>query len=174
MIRATQEQQRAHYAKHNNDISDPGYREHLLRLLTPLLPLLPDGALGLDYGCGPTTSMEVLMKERQIQCHSFDPFFFPQTTLLRERAYDFITCSEVVEHFHEPHKELPRILALLKPGATLAIMTQFPPRAFEEWWYHRDPTHVVFYSLSTFEWIARRWSLDTVVTATNMVIFTSP
>jgi hypothetical protein len=43
---------------------------------------------------------------------------------------------------------------MLKPKGVLGVVTRRVPDDFEGWWYHRDPTHVVFYSERTFEWIA--------------------
>jgi cyclopropane fatty-acyl-phospholipid synthase-like methyltransferase len=69
-----------------------------------------------------------------------------------ERTYDFITCTEVVEHFHHPALEFRRLDALLKPGGWLAIQTTFQTddARFARWNYRRDPTHVVFYRPYTF------------------------
>jgi hypothetical protein len=49
---------------------------------------------------------------------------------------------------------------MLKPRGLLAVNTQRVPDTFENWWYHRDPTHVVFYSLNTFLWIAAHLKLS--------------
>ena len=159
-VRSTPEQERAHYAKHNNDIQSDGYREHLCRLLDRVLGYAPAGSLGLDYGCGPAISIEVLARERGGACHSYDPHFFPATAHLRDDTYDFITCSEVAEHFADPAQEFERLSAMLKAGGILGVMTQLVPDAFAEWWYHRDPTHLVFYSPRVFDWIAERYGLQ--------------
>ena len=169
-MRSTAEQQRRHYEKHNNDLSDAGYREHLMRVIRPLRSLLGENANGLDYGCGPILSIGTLMKAEGIECHSFDPLFFPDDTLLTEDTYDFITCSEVAEHFNDPHKEFQNLYEMLRPGGFLAVMTQLPPLSFKGWWYHRDPTHVVFYSEETFDWIAKHWNMRPVFLAENVFI----
>lgn len=159
-IRTTPEQARRHYEKHNNDLGDQGYRAHLLRLLTPVASHLSAGAVGLDYGCGPTLSLEPLARELGFECHSFDPEFFPDTQLLRDAHYDFVLCSEVVEHFDEPRVEFERLRRLIKPaGGILGLMTQHPPESFPDWWYQRDPTHVVFYSPRTIHKIAQLFRL---------------
>lgn len=154
MVRANRAQERAHYEKHNNDLEDEGYRAHLLRLVEPLVSLLPRDAVGLDYGCGPVLSIEPLMRERGIRCVSYDPIFFPRRDLLTTDTYDYISCCEVSEHFQEPGAEFSRLGAMLKPKGVLGVVTRRVPDDFEGWWYHRDPTHVVFYSERTFEWIA--------------------
>ena len=168
--RTTTEQARAHYAKHNNDLSDTGYRSHLLKLIAPLIPLVPPNAVGLDYGCGPSISIEALLRERGIDCSSFDPFFFPSIEKLNENSYDFITCSEVAEHFTHPREEFAKLRSLLKPRGLLAVMTHIVPPHFEQWWYHRDPTHVVFYSPHTFEWLARHLTMNLIVASGDAFI----
>lgn len=159
-VRPTIEQERAHYAKHNNDVHESGYRGHLSRLLDAVLSSVSSGAEGLDYGCGPALSIEVIARERGYLCHSYDPLFFHSTSLLSDRSYDFITCSEVAEHFATPHEEFHRLRAMLKVGGVLGVMTQVVPDAFADWWYHRDPTHRVFYAPTTFAWIAERYGFD--------------
>jgi hypothetical protein len=153
-VRATPSQERAHYLKHNNDLADAGYREHLLKVVGPLVLRLPPSAVGLDYGCGPVLSVEPLMRERGFRCHSYDPIFSPRPELLTENTYNYIACCEVAEHFQHPREEFFRLHALLRPGGVLALMTRLPPDTFDTWWYQRDPTHVVFYSERTFAWIA--------------------
>ena len=169
-VRSTSDQQRRHYQKHNNDLSDMGYREHLMRVIRPLRSLLGENANGLDYGCGPILSIGALMKTEGIDCHSFDPFFFPDQSLLTSDTYDFITCAEVVEHFNDPHNQFQHLYEMLRPDGLLAVMTQLPPPSFKGWWYHRDPTHVAFYSEETFDWIARYWHMSRMVSADNVFI----
>lgn len=44
---------------------------------------------------------------------------------------------------------------MLPSDGLLAVMTRLHPgpRDFPEWWYHKDPTHVRFYSRKTFLFI---------------------
>lgn len=85
----------------------------------------------------------------------YDSFFWPDPTPLKT-TYDFIVASEVLEHFYQPMVDLELIWTCLKPGAWLGVMTQIftPETDFSSWYYRRDPTHVVFYSRQTFQWIA--------------------
>jgi len=82
----------------------------------------------------------------------------------RRSFYDVITCTETVEHFLEPDKELERLDALCKPGGLLGIMTQLIVREemFQGWWYLRDPTHVSLFRPSTIQWLARRFNWEIV------------
>ena len=54
----------------------------------------------------------------------YDPFFYPSKDVLTNQ-YDFITCTETVEHFHDPYKEFNILDDLLKPGGWLGVMTSF-------------------------------------------------
>jgi SAM-dependent methyltransferase len=154
--------ERAHYATHENDPHDPRYRAFLERLAGPLAERLPAGAEGLDYGCGPGPTLHLLMAERGFTTRPYDPFFLPDGGAL-ERSYDFITCSEVVEHFAAPAREFERLHGLLRPGGWLGVMTEelHDGLDFRQWRYARDPTHVAFYRRRTMEWIAARhgWRL---------------
>lgn len=173
-IRPTPEQERRHYEKHNNDLNDPGYRAHLMALLSPVAKVVREGARGLDYGSGPAPSVEPLARELKLDCCSFDPFFAPNYELLEDRAYDFILCCEVAEHFREPRREFSKLTGLLKPGGVLGIKTQTPPEDFCAWWYHRDPTHVSFFSAHTFQAIAGLFGLVAAPEYSGVVILRYP
>lgn len=93
----------------------------------------------------------------------YDPFFFPDTEALDAR-YDFVVCTEVVEHLRRPAEVFRRLDGLLAPGARIGILTGIleDDAAFPGWWYHRDFTHIVFYRPETLSWISKRhgWSLE--------------
>ena len=147
-----------HYLLHENNIDDLGYRTFLEKLAKPLLKKLNHASSGLDYGCGPGPALAAMMGESGHDMTLFDPYFQNEEQVL-SHTYDFITCSETVEHFYRPWDEFCRLDSLLKNGAWLAIMTCFQTDddAFERWYYRRDPTHVVFYREATFLWLAKRF-----------------
>lgn len=155
--------ERAHYGTHENDPADPDYRAFLGRVADPLVARLDPGAEGLDFGAGPGPTLSVMLEERGFAMSVYDPFFAPDTTPLTRR-YDFITCTETVEHFFHPGAEFRRLDRLIRPGGWLAIMTEVyqDGRSFEGWRYARDPTHACFYRIRTLEWLADRfrWSLE--------------
>ena len=158
-------QERARYDTHNNDPRDRGYRDFLDRLAAPLAARLPPGAQGLDYGAGPGPTLSLMMTERGFPTRIWDPFFAPDPEALGQR-YDFVTCTETMEHFHRPGEEFLRLDGLLRPGGFLGVMTGIlhPDVDFATWWYVRDPTHVAFYTPRSLEWIAsrHRWELEVV------------
>jgi 2-polyprenyl-3-methyl-5-hydroxy-6-metoxy-1,4-benzoquinol methylase len=155
--------ERARYETHRNSPADAGYRAFLDRLLAPLAAALPRGAEGLDFGCGPGPAASAMMRERGFRMTDYDPFFAPDASALA-RSYDFVVCTEVLEHLRAPGRTLARVDALLRPGGLLGAMTGVleDDAAFAGWWYRKDFTHVAFFRNETLEWIARRfgWRLE--------------
>lgn len=143
------------------------------RLANPLLQILGAASSeGLDFGCGPHPVLAALFERNGHKVKSYDPIFFPQASFLESR-YDFITCSEAAEHFHEPLKEFQLLDRLIKPQGHLAVMTQMKKSwdGFFDWYYPRDPTHVVFYSPRTMRWLAHYFDWELRFFPENTVIF---
>ncbi len=168
-------QEKAYYDLHQNNPDDLGYRNFLNRLCSPLVEKLKAttqrGAestsnipqqtlLGLDFGSGAGSPLPPMLEEQGFATCCYDIHYYPDKALL-ESYYDFITCTESIEHFHEPQKELELILSLLKPFGLLGIMTKLCRglEAFKTWHYTRDPTHVSFFSSQTFLYIANKYNL---------------
>ena len=173
--RPSPEDEAAEYALHQNDPADPSYRAFLDQLAAPMAARLPAGARGLDFGCGPGPTLSIMLSERGFPCADYDPLFRPEPALL-DQTWDFIACSEVVEHLHEPGAEFDRLDRALAPGGLLGIMTSLltPEIDFAAWSYRRQPSHVVFYRPGTMAWIAawRGWSME--ILGGNIVFFTKP
>lgn len=89
----------------------------------------------------------------------YDPFYFNDNTVF-SKTYDFITATEVVEHLREPDREFDRLLAVLKSGGWLGLMTKLviDKSSFMNWHYIRDLTHICFYSQATFEFISLKYN----------------
>ncbi|ATE62750.1 methyltransferase type 12 [Thauera sinica] len=171
----SKEAERAEYVLHRNDPLDEGYRRFLDRLARPLLARLGRAGEGLDYGCGPGPLLAGMLGEAGHSVALYDPFFAPDEAVLR-RSYDFVTCTEVVEHFHRPAAEFARLDALLRPGGWLGIMTCFQTddARFARWHYRRDPTHVAFYREATFRVLARRRGWQCEFPAKDVVLMHKP
>lgn len=163
-LRLPPNEERARYELHTNSFDECGYKDFLNRLVAPLTKMLTPGMVGLDYGCGPGPTISYLMNESGFKVENFDPFFFPRE-FSDDDKFDFITCTEVIEHFFEPRIEFERIASLLKPGGFLGIMTGVFDESidFNSWWYRKDPTHVSIYQSKTFSWIASNfgWQMST-------------
>ncbi len=152
------EVERAYYQTHENRPDDPGYRAHLQRLIEPLVKARPPPAHGLDWGCGPQPVLAGLLQDRGYTMAFWDPAFAPTQPDPPDDGWDILTCTEVLEHLHTPLNTLGTMVAGLRPGGVLAVMTEWPPAAagFRHWHYRRDPTHVAFYGPATLQWIATR------------------
>lgn len=167
--------ERERYRLHQNHPADLNYRNFLAKLTTPLLARLPPRQTGLDYGCGPGPALAEMLQEAGHSVHLYDPFFHPDATAF-ERTYDFITCSEVAEHFHRPHDEFLRLHQLLRPNGWLALMTTFQTddARFFNWHYRRDPTHVTFYRAATFHCLAAQFGWTCHIPCSNVVLMQKP
>ena len=163
------------YQQHQNDPHDARYREFLNRLAAPLLAVLPPKQVGLDFGCGPGPALADMLAGAGHVMHLYDPFFFPDSAVL-DQQFDFVTCTEVAEHFHQPHAEFTRLVALVKPGGLLALMTNFQTddSRFADWHYRRDPTHVTFYKQETFDFIAADFGWTCEIPCKNVVFLRKP
>ncbi len=158
------------YSRHNNSIESPGYVEMFERFLDFTVPEDFEGKF-LDFGSGPEPVLQTVLNRKGFSCDIYDPYYADHTP---QRKYDFITSTEVFEHFYDPNKEMEMITRLLNPGGYLAIMTLFINEEidFQNWWYRRDPTHVTFYHLETFNYLAKKYDLEVIKTnKKNYILF---
>ena len=157
--RLSSEAEKARYLTHNNDIDDVRYQNFVAPLVNEIKKNLPKGSSGLDFGAGTGPVGAKMLEKEGYNVSLFDPFFYNDRALL-ENKYDFIFSCEVVEHFYNPNIEFQRITNMLRPGGVFTIMTQMYDENtdFKTWHYSRDPTHVVFYSKKTFEWIKNNFN----------------
>ena len=164
--------EKKHYLKHNNEINDIRYRTFLYNLIEPLKDKISVNDIGLDYGCGYAPALADILIKEGFNIELYDPFFFKNENIFF-RKFNFVTCSEVVEHFFKPYEEFNKIDGLLAKNSWLAVMTSFMTEdyLFENWHYRRDPTHVVFYKKITFKIIAnqRNWKIN--FPSKNVVLF---
>lgn len=164
----------ATYRRHQNDPEDPRYRAFLARLVEPLRRRLQPGMVGLDFGCGPGPALAPMLARHGLEVDDYDPFFRPCPP--RRTGYDFIACSEVVEHLHAPGRVFRTLDRLLRPSGWLGVMTGMleDDAGFAGWWYRRDPTHVSFFRRDTMRWIARRFGWHVVFPAATVTLFQKP
>lgn len=171
----SREAEHAQYVLHENDPDDPAYRRFLSKLATPLLDRLAPAACGLDYGCGPGPALAAMLREAGHEVALYDPFFAPEDAAL-DRTYDFIVCTETIEHFHAPAAEFERFGRLLRPGGMLGLMTCFQTddSRFAGWHYRKDPTHVVFYREHTLRHLAEQFGWSCEIPAKDVAIMQKP
>ena len=168
----TAQQEKAIYDQHQNSPDDLGYRRFLNKLLVPLTQKLKSSAIGLDFGSGPGPAISIMLTEQGFVVYNYDIYYANDSELLTVN-YDFVTCTEVLEHLHHPYKELSMLVKMLKKDAYLGIMTKrvIDKDRFKNWHYKNDLTHVCFYSIATFEYIAEYWQLTLEVINSDTVIF---
>jgi methyltransferase family protein len=113
----------------------------------------------LDYGCGPGPTASIMMAERGFPTNNYDQFFSDDEAVLSGK-YDFVICTEVLEHLRRPSDDLAKIDAALNLGGVFGVMTGVleDDSTFADWWYIRDFTHISFYRPETLAWIARRFN----------------
>ena len=168
----SREEEKAQYDLHKNNPTDTGYRNFLNRLTKPLLERLEPKSSGLDFGCGPGPTLSVMLEEAGHKMSIYDPIYHPNYQLLTE-SYDFITATEVFEHLHEPKKDLKILYSALKKNGWLGIMTKraLGKESFARWHYTHDPTHVCFWSETTFNWLGNQWQTIAEFPAADVVLF---
>lgn len=157
------ERERARYEEHDNNVDDPRYQNFVRPLFEEITKFCARASRGLDYGCGTGPVLTKLLNEAGYEMTLYDPYFQPNEKAL-DQIYDFIVSVEVVEHFYRPDLEFKKLCELLKPGGILGLMTSLQEKAsdFSKWHYKSDPTHVVFYSRKTLDYICRQYGLELI------------
>lgn len=159
--------EKSEYDKHENALDDEGYLNFLSRATTPLINYLDaqnkDELHGLDFGCGPAPALANVLQQNGLNVSLYDPYYFPNQAAL-EKQYDFVTCTEVVEHFNRPKESLSLLINLVKPNGVLVIMTKLviDDARFKNWHYKNDPTHISFFSVETFDYISTKYKLKLI------------
>jgi hypothetical protein len=146
--------EKARYEKHSQDVSDSGYQKFVTPLITTISKNHSPQQQGLDFGCGRQSIIQHLLQPSRFNLNLYDPFFKNNPELLTKN-YDFIVCSEVIEHFQDPAKEFKLLYSLLNPGGSLYCLTDLYTEKtdFKNWYYKNDPTHVFFYHPETIKFI---------------------
>ncbi|WP_351078953.1 class I SAM-dependent methyltransferase [Shewanella sp. CAL98-MNA-CIBAN-0140] len=167
--------EKAHYDCHHNDFADAGYQHFLSRTLTPLLTRLAPNASGLDFGCGEGAVLSQMAAKQGISVANYDLFYHPDTQVLSQQ-YDFVCLTEVIEHIANAKQLIELLSQLLLPGGILAIMTKrvLNLEGFINWHYKIDPTHINFYAIETFEWLALQQGWQLEVIGSDVVFFHVP
>ncbi len=160
----------AQYTLHQNSPEDKNYRKFLMPALEAVQKNLPRGGRGLDFGCGPGPTLSVMLEEVGYKMKNFDKYFYPEREVLTEQ-YDFITCTEVIEHIADLKSFLEELLALLRPQGLLVVMTKIlqVDTDFKSWHYRIDPTHISFLRPQTVKLLGERFNL-TLLDLTGQLI----
>ncbi len=164
-------EEKAQYDLHQNHPQDPAYRKFLSQLFNPLTLKIPAPATGLDYGSGPGPTLSVMLEEAGYHMQIYDIFYAPAPQVL-ERRYDFISCTEVVEHLHQPGRVIAELFGRLRPGGWMGIMTRLTNSrsAFVAGHYHVDPTHVCFFSRDSFSYLANELDAHLEIVSDQVIL----
>lgn len=167
------ETEKKRYLNHNNDINDERYKNFLSPVTYRIKEDFSNDSLGLDYGCGTGPVAAVELQKVGYSVNLYDPFFEDHPEVL-EKLYNFIICTEVMEHFHQPHKEFQLLFKLLKMGGKLYCKTSlyYNELDFNSWYYKNDPTHVFFYTESGLKWIKEDLGFSNLEIHPKLIIFT--
>lgn len=160
------------YDKHSDNVEDEGYQKFVSPIVDAVLEKYSLNDKGLDYGCGKTAIIETLLQRKQYNIVGYDPIYFPNQEALTA-TYNYITCCEVVEHFYHPKVEFYKLSQLLQPKGKLYLKTNLYKNTidFKGWWYKNDPTHVVFYTAKSMEYIKHTFGFNTVEIHNNYIEF---
>lgn len=164
-------QEKQRYEEHNNCLEDENYLSYLNKSLQFVVENSKSAIQSaVDYGCGPVEGLKEIATDMDVT--SYDPYFFSDIKLI-ESAYDAVFCIEAIEHFNNPQEELIRICKLIAPKGYLFIRTGVRKdlKHFEKWYYHRDPTHICFYSENTMLWISKYFNLWMIKVSGDYVLF---
>ncbi len=171
----TSKAEKAEYDLHQNSPEDMGYRKFLSRLMEPMNHRVAAGSRGLDFGSGPGPTLNLMFQEAGHSMEIYDPIYANDKTILNQ-PYDFVTATEVVEHFRKPASDLDQLWSLVKPGGILGLMTKLAidRDAFSRWHYKDDCTHISFYSRDTFTWVANHWKAKLSLIGNDVILFSRP
>lgn len=160
------------YQSHNNDIHDSKYLSFVSPVIHEIQRSFSTDSLGLDFGCGSGPIISHHLSTFGYRIHLYDPLFYPDTEPLQLK-YNYIICSEVMEHFKQPYLELQRLFNKLKPNGKHICMTDIyhTDTDFSSWYYLKDPTHIFFVSSFTLDWIASTFQC-TVKHDKRLIVFT--
>jgi hypothetical protein len=160
------------YDKHQNNPGDPGYREFVNPLVNTVISHYDPKSSGLDFGAGKGPVAAAMLSEKGYRIQLYDLYFHRDRSVL-EKKYNFIICSEVMEHFRQPAREFNLMRSLLLPGGSLICMTRLysPDVDFINWRYKDDETHLIFYQFRTLEWIVSNCGYSSFSTSGRIIHF---
>jgi len=167
--------EKKHYDKHHNNLESLGYVKMFNDLIDEFIePYIKEIKTALDFGCGEGEVLPILLERRYIKCDRYDLFYYPKK-IYENKKYDLIVSTEVFEHLQNPLKKFKEILYSVKKNGYIILMSSFHPNnddEFLKWWYIRDVTHIGFFNIVTFEYIASELNLDIIKHNTkNTILF---
>jgi 2-polyprenyl-3-methyl-5-hydroxy-6-metoxy-1,4-benzoquinol methylase len=168
----TADAEKEHYEKHNNDIFDERYQAFVSPIVDAVLHDFSPEAKGLDFGSGTGPVIAKMLTDKGFQVQNYDLFFANEPSLLNQK-YDYVSCCEVMEHFHHPYQEFELLKSLVLPKGKLYCKTKIytNQKPFENWYYKDDFTHVFIYQAKTLEWIKREFCFSNLIVKDKLLVF---
>jgi SAM-dependent methyltransferase len=158
----SEEDEQLRYQLHENSGCDDSYREYLSQGVEFASPFIKPRGRVLDFGSGKTQVASQLFYVKGFVSESYDPYFYP---ILPGGKFDAVFACEVVEHLKFPNEVFQQLKDLLNEEGVLILRTMLHHKDLDlvNWWYLRDATHVVFYSLKTIEWLCKCYGLELIL-----------
>lgn len=157
--------EKKHYDNHDNNLESLGYVKMFENLINEFVKIESNSInTALDFGCGEGEVLPILLERVGISCDRYDLFYFPQK-VYKDKKYDLIVSTEVIEHLANPLDTLKELLLHLNKDGYLLLMTYFHPsddEKFLKWFYIKDVTHIGLFSLKTFEHLASELGLEII------------
>ncbi len=152
------------YLRHNNDITNVSYVNYFKKYIDNHFINYLNGEI-IDYGSGPYPILkEILSRDYNITIDIFDPFYNNDLSY-KDKTYDVVLSTEVIEHVFDVDKYLSDIISITKAGSTIILMTLLHDNdldKFKNWWYQRDVTHIGFFDYQTFTYLAYKYNLEII------------
>ena len=168
----TAEAEKEHYEKHNNDVFDKRYQAFVSPIVEAILHDFSPEAKGLDFGSGTGPVIAKMLTDKGFLVRNYDLFFANEPSLLNQK-YNYVSCCEVMEHFHHPYQEFELLKNLLLPNGKLYCKTAvyYHQKPFENWYYKDDFTHVFIYQPKTLEWIKTEFHFSNLIIKEKLLVF---
>ena len=118
-------------------------------------------SMGIDLDETSISKAKELFDQCEFEsCSTFD-------LIKKERKFDFIYCSEVIEHVPFPREFVQSLADLMQPGALLYLTTPDSghrkiPKDFLSWKEIKPPEHIVFFKKSTMRYILQEHGFEIV------------
>jgi hypothetical protein len=168
-------EEKSYYDLHENNSQDEGYRRFLSRMHKPMSERIQPQSRGLDFGSGPGPVLASMFADDGHIMSIHDIYYSPDQEPLK-KTYNFVTATEVVEHVSSPRDTLQRLWTMVEPSGWLGLMTKLvrDREAFATWHYKNDPTHICFFSVDTFTWLAKKWGVIPEFIGADVIIMQKP
>ncbi len=169
-----QDTEKERYLTHQDSNKDDYYLNAYQNMIDSYIKPLKTVKDILEFGSGQYQTLVRLLENDGYNVTDYDLFFKPDLSY-KNKKYDMITTTEVIEHIKQPKETIEELLTLINDKGYLLIMTNYREmdnERFLTWWYRRDRTHVGFYNETTFRYFEEVFNLKIVYNNhKNIIVF---